>query len=64
MSETKVNSSLSGKLEKTQINSVQKIPDITGASIGESSVPEAASLAFHPYRFNARVFDLDRKNLT
>ncbi len=35
MSETKINSSLSSKFKKTQVNSVQKLPDITGHTLGE-----------------------------
>ena len=35
MSETKINSSLSNKFKKTQVNSVQKLPDITGHTLGE-----------------------------
>ena len=35
MSETKIRSSLSSKFKKTQVNSVQKLPDITGHTIGE-----------------------------
>ena len=38
MSETKVNSSLSGKFKKTQINSVQRLPDITGLTLDEFHV--------------------------
>lgn len=33
MSETKVNSSLFSKFKKTQVNSIQKLPDITGLTI-------------------------------
>ena len=35
MSETKVNSSLSSKFEETKVNIVQKLPDITGLTLGE-----------------------------
>ena len=35
MSETKINSSLSSKFKKTQVNSIQKLPDITGHTLGE-----------------------------
>ena len=35
MSETKINSSLSSKFKKTQVNSVQKLPDITGHTLGK-----------------------------
>ena len=35
MSETKINSSLSSKFKKTQVNSIQKLPDITGHALGE-----------------------------
>ncbi len=35
MSETKIKSSLSSKFKKTQVNSVQKLPDITGHTLGE-----------------------------
>ncbi|WP_406039436.1 serine/threonine protein kinase [Succinimonas sp.] len=38
MSETRVNSSLSGKFKKTQINSVQRLPDITGLTLDEFHV--------------------------
>ena len=35
LSETKIRSSLSSKFKKTQVNSVQKLPDITGHTLGE-----------------------------
>ena len=35
MSETQVNSSLSGKFKKTRPNIVQKLSDITGLTLGE-----------------------------
>ncbi|MEE3423199.1 MAG: DUF6273 domain-containing protein [Succinimonas sp.] len=35
MSETKIKSSLSSKFKKTQVNSIQKLPDITGHTLGE-----------------------------
>ncbi len=35
MTETKINSSLFTKFRKTQVNSVQKLPDITGLTLGE-----------------------------
>ncbi|MEE3423542.1 MAG: hypothetical protein VZR11_12695 [Succinimonas sp.] len=35
MSETKVNATLCSKFKKTQINSVQKLPDLTGLTLGE-----------------------------
>ena len=35
MTETKVNSSLSSKFEETKVNIVQKLPDITGLTLGE-----------------------------
>jgi len=35
MSETKINASLSCKFKKTQVNSIQKLPDITGHTLGE-----------------------------
>ena len=35
MSETKVNATLFGKFKKTQINGVQKLPDLTGLTLGE-----------------------------
>ncbi|MBQ3682161.1 MAG: protein kinase [Succinimonas sp.] len=38
MSETKINSSLSSKFKKTQINSVQRLPDITGLTLDEFHV--------------------------
>ncbi len=38
MSETKINSSLSSKFKKTQVNSVQRLPDITGLTLDEFHV--------------------------
>ena len=38
MSETKVNSSLFSKFKKTQVNNVQKLPDITGLTIDKFHV--------------------------
>ena len=35
MSETKINSSLSSKFKKTQVNNVQMLPDITGLTLDE-----------------------------
>uniref|UniRef100_UPI00386991CA protein kinase domain-containing protein n=1 Tax=Succinimonas sp. TaxID=1936151 RepID=UPI00386991CA len=35
MYETKIKSSLSSKFKKTQVNSIQKLPDITGHTLGE-----------------------------
>ncbi|WP_274968800.1 protein kinase domain-containing protein [Succinimonas amylolytica] len=35
MSDTKIKSSLSSKFKKTQVNSIQKLPDITGHTLGE-----------------------------
>lgn len=35
MTETKVNSSLLSKFKKTRVNCVQKLPDLTGLTLGE-----------------------------
>ncbi|WP_019002297.1 protein kinase domain-containing protein [Succinimonas amylolytica] len=38
MVETKINATLSSKFKKTQVNSVQKLPDITGLTLDEFNV--------------------------